>query len=233
VIHVDPQPEPPAFDARVRQPGQRVLAEGRDVLPPLWQACLPDLYERYRGVCAYLCVYIPRATGARSVDHFVPKSRRRDLAYEWTNYRLACSLMNSRKRDFDDVLDPFEIRDGWFVLELSFLQVMPAPSLDGPTRAQVQATIDRLGLNDKECIAARAQHYQPYVEGQLTFELLSEWSPFVARQVGPHPPTGTTPTSGTAPVPTMATGATITTLAPPAAAPVSQRSPDSAREQPG
>ena len=185
MIHVEPQPEPPAFDAQVRQPGLQALAEGRQELPPYWRACLGDLHERYRGICAYLCVLIPRATGARSVDHIAPKSKRRDLAYEWSNYRLVCSLMNARKRDFEDVLDPFAIPDGWFVLELSFLQVMPNPSLDEATRARVQATIDRLRLNDEECIAARALYYQPYAEGRLPPELLREWSPFVAREALP------------------------------------------------
>lgn len=148
MIHVDPQPEPPGFAATVREPGLRALAEGKEPLPPHWRACLPDLHERYRGVCAYLCVHIPRGTGARSVDHVAPKSKRRDRAYEWDNYRL----------------------------------VMPAPGLDEATRTRVRATIDRLGLNDEECIAARALYYQPYVEGHLTPEMLAEWSPFVAQQ---------------------------------------------------
>ena len=30
-----------------------------------------------------------------SVDHYVAKSGRWDLAYEWSNYRLACAAMNS------------------------------------------------------------------------------------------------------------------------------------------
>jgi hypothetical protein len=185
MIHVDLQPEPPSFDALVRQPGRRALAEGRPELPPYWRLALPDLYVRYHAICAYLCVLIPRGTGAPTVDHFLPKSRHRDLAYEWSNFRLVCSLMNTRKRDFEDVLDPFQIPDGWFVLELSFLQVMPAPSLDPETRARVQATIDRLGLNDAECRAARELYYQAYVEGDLAFPLLQAWSPFVARFAKP------------------------------------------------
>lgn len=64
--------------------------------------------------------------------------------------------MNARKRDFEDVLDPFEIEDGWFVLDLSMLQIKPAEHLDAAMRARVEATIERLGLNDQECIDARA-----------------------------------------------------------------------------
>ena len=182
MIHVDLQPEPSDFDERVRQPGRRALAEGTRPLPPYWRECLPQLYERYRGICAYLCIRIPRGTGARSVDHLLPKSKRPDRAYEWDNYRLASALMNARKHDFEDVLDPFEIPDGWFVLELSFLQVMPSPSLDPATRAKVQATIDRLGLNDKECTDARVEVYELYREG-ATLEQLAYLSPFIAQEV--------------------------------------------------
>ena len=48
----------------------------------------------------------------------VAKSMRWDQVYEWANYRLACSLMNARKDAIASVLDPFEIEDGWFALEL-------------------------------------------------------------------------------------------------------------------
>ncbi len=68
--------------------------------------CLNELYSLYNGICAYACVLIPPVTGGRSVEHFAPKMKHPDYAYEWKNYRLVCSLMNSRKRDFEDVLDP-------------------------------------------------------------------------------------------------------------------------------
>jgi hypothetical protein len=183
VIHVPLQPEPARFDALVRQPGLRALGAKVEHLPPYWRECLDDLRDSYRSICAYLCVIVPRGTGARSVDHAAPKSKRRELAYEWSNYRFVCSLMNARKRDLDDVLDPMEIPDGWFVLELSFLQVLPAEGLHGEVRERVQATIERLKLNDRECIAARELYYTPYLEGRLPLELLQEWSPFVAREV--------------------------------------------------
>jgi hypothetical protein len=190
VIHVEAQPEPDDFDELVRRPGRSALETRRPELPPYWRACLPELRRRYRDVCAYLCVFIPPGTGAPSTEHFAPKSKNRELAYEWSNYRLVCTLMNARKREFEDVLDPFEIPDGLFELDLSFLQVTPSPGLDQPARERVQATIDRLGLNDQECIDARAVYYNPFVEGQLTLELLDRWSPFVARawRVQNNPP---------------------------------------------
>ncbi|HZF08940.1 MAG TPA: hypothetical protein VFE33_09145 [Thermoanaerobaculia bacterium] len=183
MIRVPLQPEPTDFDERVRQPGLQALATHPKKLPRHWGRCAVQLWEAYKGICAYLCVIIPRGTGARSVDHLAPKSSHPDLAYEWSNYRLVCSLMNSRKRDFEDALDPFEIPDGWFALDLSFLKIFPNPDLDEETCDRVKATIDRLRLDDEECRAARAMYYDAYLGGRLTFDLLEEWSPFVAREL--------------------------------------------------
>ncbi len=183
MIRVEPQPEPPGFDSLVRQPGLKALAEGRDPLPSYWRRCLNDLHEDYWGVCAYVAIYINKATGARTVDHYVAKSSKRELAYEWANYRLACSLVNSRKGAFDDVLDPFEIEDGWFVLELSFLQISPHPELQPDLDLRVQQTIDRLRLNDAECREARAEYYDDYIEGEITFDYLQRKCPFVAKEL--------------------------------------------------
>jgi hypothetical protein len=184
VIRVQPKPEPPDFDEKVRQPGLRAQKEIPPKAPPLWRGeCLRQLWEAYEGICSYLCIFIQPGIGDRSVDHFVPRSRRPELLYEWSNYRLACSLMNSRKRQFEDVLDPFEVEDGWFVLDLSFLQVLPNPDLDEETRRRVQATIDRLDLNDSECLQARANDYDAYLRNELSLDLLKRWSPFVAREM--------------------------------------------------
>lgn len=183
MIRVEPKPEPPDFDANVRQPGK--LATSEDELPVLWRRCLPDLYDAYGGICAYACTWIPPLTGGRSVDHFAPKSAHPDLAYEWSNYRLVCSVMNARKREFEDVIDPFDIPPGeqWFELELAFLQVRPAAGLDPVRSDQAQHTIDRLKLNDPECQRARLSWYEPYLAGECAMTLLERRSPFVAQEV--------------------------------------------------
>jgi len=167
----------------VRQPGLRALARNPVELPNYWRHCSKQLWEAYKGICAYLCVDIPPGTGAKSVDHHAPKKRNPDLAYEWSNYRLVCSLMNARKREFEDILDPFSIEDGWFVLDLSGLQVLPSPDLDEETRRLVLATIERLRLNDKECRDARANYYDDFAAGRLPFDLLEKKSPFVAMEL--------------------------------------------------
>ena len=125
MIPVKPQPEPTNFDKKVRQTGQNWLRKKGfpldQPLPekadpkPLWRECLDELHLEYGGVCAYLAIYIERATGAASADHFVAKSSSEAyLVYEWSNYRLACLAMNARKRAFDDVLDPFYLPENVF-----------------------------------------------------------------------------------------------------------------------
>jgi len=97
--------------------------------------------------------------------------------------------MNARKGVFEDVLDPFEVEDGWFVLELSSLEVLPHADLPAHMRDAVQKTIERLRLNDAECIKARAEHYDAYLEhGRdrsfgIPFRQLQRWNPFVAKEL--------------------------------------------------
>ena len=183
MIRVEPQPEPEEFDERVRQPGKRALDEGRDDLPSYWRRCTDQLYDAYGGICAYLSVWISRDTEGRSVEHFAPKSKYRDLTYEWSNYRLVSTLMNSRKRDFEDVLDPFEIQNGWFELEFMVLQVRPSGAADAAIRARVQETIDRLKLNDRESRRAREEYYDEFLGGNISLDFLRRRCPFVAYEM--------------------------------------------------
>ena len=64
--------------------------------PDCWRRSLDGLMASYHRICAYLCLYIPRGTGARSVDHMIAKSAAWNQAYEWTNYRLACSFRETQ-----------------------------------------------------------------------------------------------------------------------------------------
>jgi len=193
MIPVTPAVEPAHFDQCVRQPGRRVLDElaraygedeiPADKLPPLWRNVLPDLLIRYCRICSYLCLYIPRGTGAPSVDHMIAKSNARRLAYEWSNYRLACSLMNARKGAVADVLDPFGIEEDWFALELVAFQVVPGEGLPPDAAGAVCETIERLGLNDHICCEARTEYAQDYWEEHMSLDQLVRRAPFVAREL--------------------------------------------------
>ena len=196
MMRVIPAPEPESFDGIVRQRGLRKLEfmaeqEFDGVMdripasrfPPYWRDSMDDLLEAYHRICSYLCLYIPRGTGARSVDHMVPKSRSWNLAYEWNNYRLACSLMNARKGQAAHVLDPFEIEEGWFVLELVAFQVLPGAGLTDPIAAAATDTIKRLRLNDEECCSARAEYAEDYWHKEITIGYVRRYAPFVESEL--------------------------------------------------
>jgi hypothetical protein len=193
MIHVTAKPEPASFDVEVRRKGLAWLRRkkialdqplpSKTAVEPYWRQCLDEMHSGYDGCCAYLAVFFERVTGGGSVDHFIAKSQRADLAYEWSNYRLACSRMNSRKRDYDDVLDPFEIETGWFCLEPISGRIYPSPDLSDDLRAQVEATIERLGLDDPGNRELRARHFQNYFERGYPEDYLRSYSPFVWSEV--------------------------------------------------
>ena len=186
--HVDQQPEPSYFDDKVRQRGlawltrqhiafNRPCAIGT-VLEPYWRVALGDLYDLYGGYCAYVAVRFEIVTATPTVDHFVPKSQLPANAYEWSNYRLACARMNARKNVFDDVLDPFEIEDGWFQLDSFSGSIHPNQALDPITIGQILGTIKRLNLNDPNCCALRRRIVVNYAIHQQ-IDLLRRESLFI------------------------------------------------------
>ena len=117
------------------------------------------------------------------MDHYVPKSRRWDLVYEWSNYRLACATMNSYKGEHGDVLDPFQLTDGWFALELVEFQVVAGTRLADHDADRVQATIRRLRLNMPRFCRIRAEFAEARWNGEITIDYLARHSPFVAREL--------------------------------------------------
>ncbi|WP_437678874.1 hypothetical protein [Sorangium sp. So ce131] len=137
-------------------------------------------------------MYIDPATGLATVDHFKSKSKHQRLAYEWSNVRLAAHQINTDKDNYDDVLDPFEIQDGWFVLDLLTFKVDAAEWLDEATRKAVLATRDRLKLNEPTYCAARARYHDLYhglkterydPDEPLPLKWLLRHCPFVAREL--------------------------------------------------
>ena len=193
MIPVAPAREPAQFDERVRQPGLALIAElaaeagSEHAIPlsqfkPYWRRVLDDLLASYNRTCSYLSLHIPKAVGTPSVDHMVAKSTAWDQVYEWSNYRLACLLMNARK-GVADVLDPFEIGDGWFALELVEFQVVPGHGLPANVHTRVAETIDTLRLSDSTCCEARAEYAQAYWDGDISVSHLRQHAPFVAREL--------------------------------------------------
>lgn len=188
MIRVSKAPEPADFDAKVRQKGLKYLASKgitlhaplppRTHIHPFWRDCFDDLYEGYNGICAYLSIRFERVTGT-STDHYIPKSASPALAYEWSNYRLACLAMNAKKGTSQSVLDPFKVTNGWFRLELLTGGIYPDLELNPDLKAPVIDTIELLGLDKPASRKIRARHFQQYIENHISQAFLQCYSPFV------------------------------------------------------
>lgn len=181
------KPEPDDFEVKVRAPGRAFL---RHVPNPStqqfnrnghWQKCLPQLYAAYGGVCAYSACWLPMES---SVDHFVPKSVDKDLAYEWSNYRLSSLRLNSYKGERTDVLDPFLILKGWFVLNLTNFLVEANTGLEPQIETAVRNTIKALRLNrDDVLVNLRFRIVRDYAKNLMPFDFLSIYYPFIASEL--------------------------------------------------
>ena len=208
MIPIELAPEPSDFDEKVRQKGLNAINEligqpttkvrrGRrrkkiadskseippDKFPPFWRDALDDMLRSYHRICAYMCVYIEKGTGAASIDHVIPKSKNWEQIYEWNNYRLASSIMNSRKAAIEDILDPVDIKEGWFTIELTAFQVCPANGLEETITKQILNTIERLQLNHIECRELREEYVLAYWEKEISWNYLQKRAPFIASEL--------------------------------------------------
>lgn len=186
MIPVTLKPEPPRFDRMVRRKGKELLSQ-RGVpansrgFRNYWKEIVADLHQVYNGICAYTCMYLlPPGT----VDHFLPKSKYPNLAYEWSNYRLTSTTMNNRKGEKDGILDPFDVRPGWFIMKFPSCLIRVS-SLVPPDRVQqAKDTIGILKLNaDDELVQARCDIIMYYVDGDVALRFLEERYPFIASEI--------------------------------------------------
>jgi hypothetical protein len=199
--------KPATFDEKVRKPGLRAISEmvgqtpkfprtgghpfkkiataKRDIpsekFPPYWTEALDDLMSAYNQICAYSGFRIHPVTGSRSADHMIAKSLSWRNVYEWKNYRLACGRLNSRKREFDDVIDPFHVQAGWFELDLVTFNIVPAPGLNNKTTELINLTIERLGLNDFRHY--REDYAELYLSREISLRVLRKEAPYIAYEL--------------------------------------------------
>jgi len=192
VIPVASVTEPADFDRKVRVPGTTFLTttpnptvrqwRGKDY----WRRALGDLFGAYDEICAYCASWTKRATNIStpqdsSVDHFVSKSSQPSQAYEWNNFRLCRSRLNMRKDMHQDVLDPFILAPGWFKLDFRTFFLVPSPTLTAVDSKRVEATIDRLQLNDdNDYVNERIGAIREYCLDRATYTQLLNRYPFIA-----------------------------------------------------
>ncbi len=183
MIPVSPAPEPSTFDAQVRRRGHLFLrmnprpANNQWKKAKYWTSCLPELRRAYRNICSYAACWIPTST---TVDHYYPKKIRPDLAYEWSNYRLALDKMNSYKGESREVADPFCISPGWFIIDFNNFYIVPGKNLDPDVRRMVINSIEILKMNsDDTLVDLRFTVVQDYALGNTNLGFLKSRFPFI------------------------------------------------------
>ncbi len=134
----------------------------------------------YGRICAYMAIWIEEVTGAGTIDHMIPRAVDWNHVYEWDNYRLACSLMNSRKNAAIAVLDPFQVEPGWFELDLVGMQVRASGTVSPSIRERLERTIERLRLNESDCREARWAWANAYFRREISYAFVARRAPFVA-----------------------------------------------------
>ena len=176
--------KPQNFDAEVKTPGNRWLAEnpGAKRPKPLWEPYTRVLADGFGGLCGYAAMFDP--TGG-TVDHFFSCRNHPHLAYEWSNYRFASATLNSSKKNADDsVLDPYEVGQGWFEIILPSLQMRLTDAVPAAYRAKAEYSLKRLKLRDGErVIRWRKAWYELYLAGELNLDGLRRVAPLLAAAV--------------------------------------------------
>jgi 5-methylcytosine-specific restriction endonuclease McrA len=186
VIGVVPQLEHPEFDAAVRIPGTAFLAtcpsptSDQFKKKNFWTKSLNDLNAAYSGICAYTAMYLP---DKGSVDHFLPKASHPHLAYEWNNFRLASSRVNNSKGNLTTIIDPFEVQDNWFYMDVPSCLIKSNPDLEKELRTKINGTINTLRLNDEHYAQERCSILIDYAAGDVTLNFLERRYPYLAKEI--------------------------------------------------
>jgi hypothetical protein len=189
VIPIKPQPEPDDFDEKVRKEGKYFLSKvpnpktkdwkNRDY----WRRSLRDLYDACNHICVYSAQWIPYDTGSPAVDHFIPKTVNPELAYEWDNFRLICSKMNSIKGIKTEIIDPFFLPADSFIIDFPSMLIKPNPNLLEPLKSRVVYTIECLKLNEEMRQLGRSDQLIKYCKKDYSFDHLKENYPFIAYEL--------------------------------------------------
>lgn len=188
MIPMQMKAEPASFDASVRQPGKEFLKKtprptskefNRNAY---WKNSSNELHAAYSGVCAYSCFYIMPPGG--TTDHFLPKSTHPEDAYEWSNYRFCSHQMNLNKSDSVEIIDPFIVQPGWFVLDTPSCLIFAGSGLTNILTTQIETTIRILRLNDDDrYVQERCNLMMDFASGDVTLAHLSRRYPFLAAEI--------------------------------------------------
>ena len=82
------------------------------------------------------------------------------------------------------MLDPFEVGDDWFELQLPSLQLILSQTIPPHIRDKALFVLGRLHLRDDERIMRqRYEWYRCYLDGEITLDGLEKKAPLIARAI--------------------------------------------------
>lgn len=177
--------EPEFFDADVRQKGLRYLANNPDakasMLPRHWQGePLAYLRAHFSNICNYSCFYIDPGTSDGTVDHFIPKTLNKQLAYEWSNYRFASIKTNRSKDDHIGVCDPAQIGHDWFQLDFTTMMIQVGePPADAFELVTTTISTSGIDLNHEDLRKTRETVWELFSKGHVAAVFLERYYPFI------------------------------------------------------
>jgi hypothetical protein len=178
-----PISKPAQFDQRCEGPGLDWLGKNpnSERMPAHWTKFQTELADGFSNRCGWWAMWI--ADGA--VDHFLSRKHYRHLAYSWDNYRYIAGTVNSSKKTLDDqVLDPFEVQDGWFEVLLPSMQLVTTLALPAGLATKATFTLKKLHLqNGAKVRRCRHKWYESYKAGNLSMAGLEDFAPLVATAV--------------------------------------------------
>lgn len=189
MIPVSFKTEPKDFNINVRIPGQAFLVKFANPTKDdwnkkgkkIWQRCSSQLRTKYKGICAYVAEWI--YSDEKSVDHFIPKSKDKTLAFEWSNFRLSLDIVNQNKGD-EIVIDPFKVEVDWFVIDFELNLVKSNKEIkDMALRKAIDDTITQLKLNDLVFKKRRYRWIGAYYKGSVGLDGLRKKAPFIVYEL--------------------------------------------------
>ncbi len=182
---IDRGPQPSEVDGYARQFTQGWVdyfrhEQGGRPNDSYWREFRAALGNRSGSTCWYCerrCEGAPEAGGrAATVDHFRPRSRFPELAYEWTNWIFSCYRCNSENKvdkwpalGYVDpsAADMRERPDRYFDYDALTGEIVPHPSLAGDDKRRAEGTINDLGLNQLDVRFYRLDWTRRFMEDWL------------------------------------------------------------------
>jgi hypothetical protein len=186
MIRVPRKKAPRGFKRDVADPGRAWLAVHPGVttgLPPFWSKVRGKLIEAFEHRCAYTAMWLSHDG---EIDHFVSIDEDRRQAYRWNNLRYSSGWLNSSKQGLRSglLLDPCEVEDDWFEIELPSLRLEVTVACPEPVRPRAEFMLARLRLRDGEQVMrSRRAFYEHYLSGRASLEYLDDLAPLIARAI--------------------------------------------------